>query len=78
MYFTCLEAFGNALYRSSKKIYCRSDITDYIQRNNWYDWKICAKYGGDSFTYGIFTPNLRELWWFFMFDIWHFTFYNGF
>ena len=31
------------------------------------------KYEGTSFTYGIFTPNPRELWWIFLFDILHFT-----
>ena len=52
MYFTYLEALGNALQRNSIEIYCRSVITDYIQKDNWYEGKICAKYGGTSFTYG--------------------------
>ena len=73
MYFTYLEALGNALHMNSKEIYCRSDVTDQIQKDNWYEGKICAKYGGTSFTYGIFTPNPRELWWIFLFDILHFT-----
>ena len=28
MYFTYLEALGNVLWRNSKEIYCRFDITD--------------------------------------------------
>ena len=59
MYFTYLEALGNALQMNSIEIYCRSDITDYIQKDNWYEGKICTKYGGTSFTYGILTPNLK-------------------
>ena len=35
--------------------------------------KICVNYGEISFTYGIFTPNPRELWWFCLFEISHFT-----
>ena len=46
-----------------------------MQKDNWYEGKICAKYGGTSFTYGMFTPNPRELWWIFFF---FFTFYNVF
>ena len=56
MYFTFLEWLG---------IYCRSDITDYILKDHWYEGKICAKYGGTSFSYGVFTPNPRDLWWVF-------------
>ena len=44
MDFTYLKALGDALQSKSKEIYCRSDITDEIQKDNWYDGKIYAKY----------------------------------
>ena len=48
-------------------------MTDYIQKDNWYEGKTCAKYGGTNFTYGTFTLNPRELSCFFLLDILHFT-----
>ena len=72
IYFTYLESLGNVLYRSSKGIYYRYDITDIIQKDNCYVGKICSKYRGISFSYGIFTPNPRELDWAFLFEILHF------
>ena len=32
-----------------------------FKKDNWYEGKICAKCGGTSFTYGIFTPNKESL-----------------
>ena len=64
MYFTYLKTLGNFLYGNSKEIYCTFDITDEIHKDNWYIWKIRVNYGGNGFTYGVFTPNPRELWWF--------------
>ena len=61
MCFKYLEVLGNALQRNNKEIYCRSDITDKIQKDN--EGKIRAKYGGTAFTYEILTLNPRELWW---------------
>ena len=61
MRFTYLEALGNTLQKNIKEIYCRSDITDEIKKDNWCVEKHWAKYGGTSFTYGIFTVNPREL-----------------
>ena len=75
MCFTYLEALGNALDRNRKEIYCRFDITNQIQKDNWYVGKTSAKYGGKSFTYGIFTPNAVEICW--IFFISNFTFYDG-
>ena len=34
---------------------------------------MCVNYGEISFTYGIFTPNPRELWWFCLFEISYFA-----
>ena len=70
MYFTYLKMFGNFLQRNGKEICCRFDITDEIQKDNWYIGNICVNYGEISFT---FAPNLRELWWFCQFEISHFT-----
>ena len=75
IYFTYLEALGNALQRNGKEIYCGYIITDQILKDDWYIRKHCAKYGGISFTYGIFTPNQWELWWIFLFERLHFTLY---
>ena len=66
LYFIYLKVLGSALWRNSKEIYCISDITDYVQKDHWYEGNICTKYGGTSFTYGIFTPKPRDLWWFFV------------
>ena len=38
-----------------------------------YVGQICAKYGGTSVTYGVNTPNPRELCWLYLFQILHFT-----
>ena len=74
MYFTYLKRLGNFLQRNNKEIYCRFDITDdYIQKDHSYIGKMCVNYGEISFTYGIFTPNPIELWWFCLFEISHFT-----
>ena len=62
MYFTYLEALGNALQMNYKETHCRSDNIDYIHKDNWYEGIFFPKYGGTSFTYGIFTPNTRKLW----------------
>ena len=59
MYITYLESLENTLQSNSKELYCRSDITDQIQKDNWYEGNICAKYGDTSLTYGDFTPNTR-------------------
>ena len=80
MHFAYLEALGNALWRNSKEIYCRSDITDQILKDNWFIGKICAKYGGTSFTYGFYLWNFycKTKWVFVVFPAWNFTFYHGF
>ena len=44
-----------------------------VKKYNWYEGKIFPKYGGISFTYGIFSPNTRKLWWTFLFEVLHFT-----
>ena len=40
MYFTYLEALWKVLWRNSKEIYYRFDITDQIQKDNWYIGKL--------------------------------------
>ena len=55
----------------------RSDMTDYMQKDNWYIGKLYAKYGGISFSNGIYTPNPRKLWQFSLFEISYFTMLLG-
>ena len=63
------------MYQMSQKVQKLAFFNEHVQRDNWYEGKIFAKYGGASFTYGFFTPNTRKLWWIFLFEILHFTFF---
>ena len=55
-----------------KKYIADRTILTKFKKGDWYVGKICVKYEGTSFTYRICTPNPRDVWWGFLFEILHF------
>ena len=49
------------LFRGVVKIYTADLIQLTKFKKNCYVGKICSKYGGTNFSYGIFIPNPGEL-----------------
>ena len=65
------------MYQMSQKVQKLAFFNEHVQRDNWYEGKICAKYGGASFTYGFFTPNTRKLFWIFCLKFYILLFFRG-